>query len=145
MAVLESQTMEPYSIVSLILALQFAAFGWRINREIKVGDEGRKTWFPIADWINVLSMIATAFWGFIIPLATHRFGHWSNIVVAVAGILIVLHPISMACHYRLPSKEGRAIYIRSRGDYPYATGREIVWLVITIVAATGVAWFVGTR
>ena len=35
------------SLVPSILALQFVAFGWRINREIPVGDSGRKTWFPM--------------------------------------------------------------------------------------------------
>lgn len=49
------QTIDPAlnvnTLVSMIVALQFVAFGWRINREITVGDAGRKTWFPIPDVI----------------------------------------------------------------------------------------------
>ena len=32
------------TLVTSALALQFAAFGWRILREIQLGDEGRRTW-----------------------------------------------------------------------------------------------------
>jgi len=137
--------MEPYAIVSLILALQFAAFGWRVNREISVGDEGRKTWFPIADWVNVVAMIATAIWGIIVPLATQRFGRASIVVVGIAALLIAVHPVSMACHYRIPSKDGRAIYPKNGRDYPYATGREIVCLILTAVAVIYFAWYLAAR
>src|SRR5262245_11575782 len=70
------------SLVPSILALQFLAFGWRINREIPVGDAGRKTWFPIPDVINILSMLcgvaflhrsATSLWSFRRQF-THYFG-----------------------------------------------------------------------
>jgi hypothetical protein len=45
-------------LVPPLLALQFASFGWRINREIAVGDAGRRTWLPLPDYINILSMLA---------------------------------------------------------------------------------------
>ena len=86
-----------------------------------------------------------AFGGVVVPFTTHCFGHWSTIVVGVACVLIVFHPISMACHYGIPSKEGRAVYLKNGGDYPYATCRELVWSVVTVAAAIAVGWFVSTR
>ena len=32
--------MNAEALTAIVIALQFAAFGWRINREIAVGDEG---------------------------------------------------------------------------------------------------------
>ena len=48
----------PLQAIIGVLALQFAAFGWRINREITVGDDQRRTWLPLPDWVNLVSMIA---------------------------------------------------------------------------------------
>lgn len=130
-------------IVAVILALQFAAFGWRINREIAVGDQARKTWLPLPDYINVVSMLGVAFFGIITPLANNQFGRSSKIAVAVACALIAFHPISMAAHYRLYSKEGRGYYVRMGKDYPWMTGQEAISIVISIVLAIMAGWYVG--
>lgn len=56
------------SLLPVILALQFAAFGWRITREIAVGDQRRKTWLPLFDYLNILSFAAVVFVCVILPL-----------------------------------------------------------------------------
>jgi len=40
-----------------LIALQFVAFGWRLNREIAVGDQQRRTWLPAVDWLNLISPV----------------------------------------------------------------------------------------
>ena len=97
--------MDIQSLIAPVLALQFAAFGWRILREIKVGDEGRRTWFPLYDYINILALVCTALFCVVMPLATNGQSQASKTVLAVAYILIALHPINGAAHYRLFSNE----------------------------------------
>src|SRR6266498_5637498 len=92
-------------LIAPVLALQFAAFGWRIVREINVGDQERRTWFPIYDWINILALICTTLFCVVVPLATGGLSQVSKTVLAVAYILIAFHPINGAAHYRLFSKE----------------------------------------
>lgn len=128
--------------VPLLLALQFAAFGWRINREISVADEGRKTWLPLPDILNMLSMLAVVGIDIILPLATDTFSRVSGLVLAVAYVLIAFHPISMAAHYRLFSRKGRTLYIEQGRDYPPITGQEAVCLFASVALAALAGWYV---
>jgi hypothetical protein len=52
------QNADLIELTGIVVALQFAAFGWRIAREISVADENRKTWLPVPDYINLLIMAA---------------------------------------------------------------------------------------
>lgn len=149
------------SLVPSILALQFVAFGWRINREIPVGDAGRKTWFPIPDVINIVSMLSVVAFCIVEPLKSGHFEGISRIVLAAAFVQIAFHPICMTGHYRLFSKHGRHIYTareedyplpqrsaspasanRHYPDYPYCTAPEAASIVVGLLLATGAAWYV---
>ncbi|HEY7334327.1 MAG TPA: hypothetical protein VH639_05555 [Bryobacteraceae bacterium] len=129
-------------LVPPLIALQFAAFGWRINREISVGDAGRKTWLPLADTLNVVSMLSVIAFLVIIPLATDAFEKVGRAVLAAGYLLLSFHPITMAGHYRLFSKLGRSIYAHKGKDYPYATGQELFFFVLSLFLAAGCAWLV---
>ena len=131
-------------LIAPVLALQFAAFGWRILREIKVGDEGRRTWFPFYDCINILALVCATLFCIVIPLATNGYSQMSKTVLAVAYILIALHPINGAAHYRLFSREGRHMYTRQGRDYPYMTDQEIVTTIVTLILAAAGGWCVYT-
>jgi hypothetical protein len=48
-----------YGLAPPLIALQFLAFGWRVNREINVADAGRQTVIPLPDVINIMSLFAT--------------------------------------------------------------------------------------
>jgi hypothetical protein len=122
-------------LVPPLIALQFAAFGWRINREISVGDSSRKTWLPLPDIVNLISMILVVVFLVVIPLRADGFERLSRCVLAVGYSLLSFHPIVMACHYRLFSREGRSIYTNEKRDYPYFTGQEIVALCIALILA----------
>jgi hypothetical protein len=58
--------------------------------------------------------------------------------------LIAFHPISDAAHYRLFSKNGRSIYLKSpEGDYPWMTDQEkatVPLSVVLAVLAAAMAW-----
>jgi hypothetical protein len=127
-------------LVPPLIALQFAAFGWRINREISVGDANRKTWLPLPDVVNISSMLTVVAFLVIIPLASDAFERISRGVLAAGYLLLAFHPTTMAAHYRLFSK-GRSIYTQRGQDYPYATGQEIFMLVLSLALAGAVAWY----
>ncbi len=55
-------------LVPPLIALQFAAFGWRINREISVGDANRRTWLPLPDVVNIVRMLSVVAFLIVIPL-----------------------------------------------------------------------------
>ncbi|SRR6266404_1457248 len=103
----------PMSAVSVLLGLQFAAFGWRINREIAVGDAGRKVWLPLPDVINIVSMLCVVSLCIVFPFSIGQFGIVSRTTLTVAFVLISLHPISVRPLSPISSR--REAYIHSRG------------------------------
>jgi len=86
-----------------LIALQFVAFGWRVNREINLGDAGRATWIPIPDVLNIMSLFATVICLIVAPIATDSCFWLSRMVLGGGYILIAFHPFSMAAHYRVDS------------------------------------------
>ena len=129
---------------SPLIALQFAAFGWRVNREIAVSDAGRRSWLPIPDILNILSMFAVIALLIVAPMASDRYGLASRVALGVGYVLIGFHPISMAAHYRLFSSQGRHKYTASGRDYPKVTDQEIVTIPLSLICA-GLAglWIAG--
>ena len=131
------------SLVPVLLGLQFAAFGWRINREIEVGDQNRRTWLPVSDYVNIVSLLLVVFLCIVWPLATGEFSRVAKTALAIGYTLVALHPINVAAHYRLFSKAGRGIYLKTPGgDYPYVTDQEAISLAISLVVATMAGWSV---
>lgn len=128
--------------VAMLLGLQFAAFGWRINREISVSDEGRKAWLPIADVLNIVSMLCVVGVCAVLPLATGRFNVFSRATLACALVLVAFHPITMCGHYRLFLAGGRHIYTQAGRDYPYVTAPEGISLFVQVVCASCAAVYV---
>jgi hypothetical protein len=133
------------AVVSILLALQFTAFGWRITREIQMEDSGRRTWFPLPDYLNVACMLAVALAVMVPVLAGTASTKVVRSVLAVSFVLIVFHPITMAAHNRLFSRTGRAIYDEQGRDYPWITRQELVSVVLSMVCAAGAGWLAWTR
>lgn len=123
-------------LTGMILALQFAAFGWRVNREIAVGDAGRRTWFPLPDILNILSLLGLIGLCIVLPLVKGHFSTASRRMLAFAATLIACHPLTMAAHYglfRQKRPRGRD------GDFIYAPAEEILTLCSSIALAIGAA------
>lgn len=90
-----------WEAASVLLALQAASLGWRINRESSASEKGEPTWLPVADIINLLAMAVSVSCVFLAPVL----GLWSaNGAVRSFGIVLILtvgHAISLAAHYEL--------------------------------------------
>jgi hypothetical protein len=131
--------------ILVVLTLQFAVFGWRIVREIHVGDEGHRVWFPVSDWINLLSMIlvlgSCVVWPLLRTVPPGETGSYlfplpARGIFAAASVLLVFHPISMVFHYGLLSKKGRPREYRNGGqDYAYCPWPEFVVVVLALALA----------
>ena len=98
-----------YRLAPPLIALQFAAFGWRVNREINLGDSGRATWIPIPDVLNIMSLLATVICLIVVPIATDSYFWLSRVVLGAGYVLIAFHPFTMAAHYRLWSRGQKQI------------------------------------
>lgn len=133
-----STTLSNDTLVAVILALQFAAFGWRINREISIGDQSRRAWLPIPDILNIISMISVIVFCVILPLA--EIAPRSDLVLSIAYLLIAMHPVTTAAHYRLFTKEGRKKYERLGKDWPYITDWEWAAICVTLILVAGTLW-----
>ncbi len=134
-----------YRLAPPLIALQFAAFGWRVNREINLGDSGRATWIPIPDVLNIMSLLATVICLIVVPIATDSYFWLSRVVLGSGYVLIAFHPFTMAAHYRLWSRDGRNKYVTAGKDYPYATGEELVSSSLSIILAVLAATYIGTH
>lgn len=134
-----------YRLAPPLIALQFAAFGWRVNREINLGDSGRATWIPIPDVLNIMSLLATVICLIVVPIATDSYFWLSRMVLGAGYVLIAFHPFTMAAHYRLWSKDGRNKYVTDGKDYPYATGEELVSSSLSILLAVLAAACIGAH
>ncbi len=130
------------SFVPVILSLLFATFGWRIAREISLSDQRRKTWLLLGDYLNFFTMLGVLVFCILVPLKTDAFAASSRITLAVAFVLIVFYPITLAGHYRLFSAEGREKYLRTKGDVPWLSDQEKIFTIIAVICAGLAAWFV---
>jgi hypothetical protein len=135
------QSTQLTTLTGIILGLEFAAFGWRVNREINVGEGDRKTWLPLPDVVNIVALLMVVYLYVVVPLAHGDYTLWSRRVLAAAGTLIAFHPLVMAAHYGLPYRKQRPK--KKNGDFQYAPTEEVLTLgasvTLAILAARSVA------
>jgi hypothetical protein len=134
-----------YRLAPPLIALQSVAFGWRVNREINLGDADRGSWIPVPDVLNIMSLLATVICLIVVPITTDAYLWLSRIVLGAGYVLIAFHPFTMAAHYRLWSREGKSGHGTDGKDYPYATGEELISASLSIILAVLSAFYIGTH
>ena len=92
--------------VMMLLALQLAALGWRVAREIDGRERHPFPWVPLPDNVNIAAMLAVVLLCVIAPMTAigmrlYSVNVLSRAVFAAACVLIAAHPLVVACHYRL--------------------------------------------
>lgn len=128
-------SLSPFSLVTGIVALQFVVFGWRIGREIALGEAGRRTWLLASDYINLALMVAVIFFCIVTPLRTNKFPLRSEEILVAAYTFMAFTPLILAGHYRLFSRLGRTVY-DNRPDYPWITDWEAGFLTLAILTTS---------
>jgi hypothetical protein len=131
------------NMVVATISLQFVFFGWRLTREIAVGDKDErgtswKTWLPWPDRVNLASLFLVTFACVILPIIMGRFTAGSRAILVGAAILWMLHPLSVACHYELMRGGRRRVY-GGPENWPLITSSETWVLALSSVLAVGTA------
>src|ERR1700678_3411468 len=134
-----------YRLAPPLIALQFAALGWRVNREINLGDSGRATWIPIPGVLNIMRLLATVICLIVVPIATDSYFWLSRVVLGAGYVLIAFHPFTMAAHYRLWSRERKSGNVTDGKVNPYATGEELLSASVSMILAVLSAFYIGTH
>ena len=62
-----------YRLAPPLVAMQFAAIGWRVNRELNLGHSERGTFVLIPDVLNIISMFAAVAYLIVLPVATDTY------------------------------------------------------------------------
>ena len=131
-----------------LLAAQFVLFGWRIQREIHVGDEGRRVWFPVPDILNVLSMFLVLVFCLILPLSSgpSQIAQVVSVKMIFVGALVLLafHPLAMVAHYGLLNKTGREVReskADGKKDFAYCPIQERLVIGAALIRALIAAKF----
>ena len=134
-----------YRLAPPLIALQSVAFGWRVNREINLGDADRGSWIPVPDVLNIMSLLATVICLIVVPITTDAYFWLSRIVLGAGYVLIAFHPFTMAAHYRLWSGERNSSNVMDGKKSPYATGEELLSASLSMILAVLSAFYIGTR
>jgi hypothetical protein len=134
-----------YGFVPTLITLQFAAFGWRMNREINHGEGSHAKWMPIPDVLNIVSLAATVIFLIVLPIATGQLTMPSRIVLGIGYVLIAYHPFTVSAHYCLWRKQDRDRYLSEGKSHAYASSEELVLSALSIVSAISAGAFIGTH
>lgn len=112
-------------ILSVLIGIQFAAFTWRIEREVSVAEKGDINWLPPADILNLISIVLGGLGIFFIPLLGIENPVTQKIILGTYLILFLAYPFALAGHYDL--------YTRGTRSYAYFTFQEKIVVLITIL------------
>ena len=125
--------------------MQFAALGWRVNRELNLGHAERGTFVLIPDVLNVMSLFSAVTCLIVLPVASDTYLWLSRMVLAGGYVLIAFHPVTTAAHYRLWSREDIRKHVLDGKDYPYATTEELVSSFLSVVLSVAAAAHIGMQ
>jgi len=132
-----------YNLAPPLIALQFFAFGWRVNREIHAAEDERQGVIPLPDVINIMSLFVTVGCAIVLPIATESYFWLSRMVVSVAYVLIAFHPLAIAAHYRLWKREGARRQARNAVSSHYVNREELAVSLLSVLVAALVAAYLG--
>jgi hypothetical protein len=128
-----------YRMALPLISLQFLAFCWTVNREIKVVDAEKQSVIPLPDVINILSLFVTVACLIVLPLATQAYFRLSRMVLSGAYVLLAFHPFMVAAHYRLWRRTGKRGKATDGAKSTYANREELMISIFSILIATAAA------
>ncbi|AEE53292.1 hypothetical protein [Haliscomenobacter hydrossis] len=117
-----------WQVAGILLGFQVTAFTFRLNRELQFPDRTQR-WFPLADFLNILSMLITTIFVFAIPIAQRNNINIDNCYFwfGVAMIIFVFYPIALIAHYDLLGK-------KKEEEQRYTTKQEFIVIIIALLS-----------
>jgi hypothetical protein len=132
-----------YRFAPPLIALQFLAFAWGVNREIKASSTERQTVIPLPDVINIISLFTTVGCLVVLPMVTESYYWLSRIVLGGGYILIAFYPLTVAAHYGLWRREVPRRKTTDGANSPYANREELVTSILSVLIAAVAATCLG--
>lgn len=126
-----------------LIALQFLAFGWRVNREINAPNADRQIVISLPDVLNIMSLFATVGCLIVLPIATTSYFRISRIVLGCAYVFIAFHPFIVAAHYRLWNRKSKSKEAIDGASFSYANCEELITSLLAVLIAILVATYLG--
>jgi hypothetical protein len=136
--VMDIQLASIWVATGVLLGFQVSFIRWRIEREVHVGGRGDLTWLPLADWVNLISMIVAAVGTFILPILKLVDINFAINAFAVALILFIGYPFALAGHYDMFNPNTKRSFKRY-------TFQEIIAIVIILILAIAYIAFAAIR
>ena len=124
---------------AVLLGFQIAAFTWRINREVSMGDKGDVTWLTLSDGLVGLSFFWMVAFVFAVPLKMDVSAELTARFLGVGIFLFAVHPVVLAGHYNLYCSWGK-----NEGENkgrPRITKQEITVFLGSVVLVLGASWW----
>jgi len=108
-----------------LIGFQLTIFTFRMTRELSL--ERQKRWFPVPDFINIISVLITVIFVFLYPLKNiDTFDiSLSQKLFGFAVLLFSIYPFILIAHYDFFSKSSKR-----NSDQKYVTTQETIALVI---------------
>jgi hypothetical protein len=114
---------------AVLIGFQLNAFTWRLSRELDLmrSHPKGKNWLPLADYLNLLSMLVLILAVFVVP------AHSGGVELAKSGLALSLllllgYPFAIAGHYRL-------LRVHQPKERPYCSLQEFLAIGATLIAA----------
>ena len=124
-----------YRFAPPLIALQFLAFAWGVNREIKASSTERQTVIPLPDVINIISLFTTVGCLVVLPMVTESYYWLSRIVLGSGYVLIAFYPFTIAAHYGLWTREVPSRKTRDGAKPTYANREELLTSILSVLIA----------
>ncbi len=90
-----------WGAAGIIVGFQVTAFTLRINREIAVARSGDNTWFPVADYLNMLSLAVTLIGVFALPALDIIDQEAASRLFGLSGLFLLGYAFALAGHYEM--------------------------------------------
>jgi hypothetical protein len=124
-----------WGAAGVLVGFQVAAFTLRINREIAVSGSGGRTWFPVADCINMLSLSTTLLGVFLLPTLDLVSVHAAQRLFGVSVLLLIGYAVALVGHYEMFNPKTARSYVYFPRQEQIAVAFVAVAVVIYIVLA----------
>ena len=136
-----------YSLAGPVVLMQFLALGWTVNREVHAPDAHKQAVIALPDVLNIMSLFATVTFVIVLPMVISSPLFLARAVLGGAYVLIALHPLSVAAHYRLWRRNAERKASAEQGDHPliYVNLQELALTSGSGLLAFAVAVWIGTQ
>jgi hypothetical protein len=120
---------EILAAAGVLLGFQVTSFTWRISREVDVGDSDL-TWLPIADMLNLASMLVVAVGVLVLPILNVANLKFMRLAFGLALLLFIGYPFALAGHYDMYNRKTG----RSMRYFPFQEKMVAACVLVSIVA-----------